>query len=69
LNAGPPLTLRVDVRVLVSGRADAEQRLRADAAEIHIVDIQHHAAHHRLVEQRRAGYLRKEEKEELRNPC
>lgn len=50
-------TLRVDIWVRVSTGVDAEQRLRADAAEIHTVDIQHHAGHHSLVKQRRTGYL------------
>lgn len=55
------LTLRVDVWVLVSSCVYAEQRLRADAAEIHIVDIQHHAGHYSLVKKCRAGYLEKKE--------
>lgn len=50
-------TLRVDIRVRVSAGVDAEQRLRADAAEVHAVDVRHHAGHHSLVKQRRAGYL------------
>lgn len=53
------LTLRVDVWVRVCAGADAEQRLRTDAAEIHVVDIRHHAGHHSLVEQRRTSYLGK----------
>ncbi len=52
------LTLRVDVRVVVSCGIDAKQRLRADAAEIHLVNIQHHAGHYSLVEQRWTSYLK-----------
>lgn len=53
------LTFRVDVWVLVCSGAGTEQRLRADAAQIHIIDIQHHAGHHSLVEQSRTSYLKK----------
>lgn len=51
------LTLRVDIRVLISISGYAEKRLRANAAKIHIVDIQHHTGHYSLVEKRRACYL------------
>lgn len=51
------LTLRVDIRVLISISGYAEKRLRANAAKIHIVDIQYHTGHYSLVEKRRACYL------------
>lgn len=51
------LTLGVDVWVLVPSRCYTEQRLRADAAQIYVVDIQHHVGHHRLVKQCRTSYL------------
>lgn len=51
------LTLRVDVRVCVSASCDSKQRLRADAAQVHFVDVRHHAGHHGLVEQSRASNL------------
>lgn len=50
-------TLRVDIRVWISAGVYAEQRLRADAAEIYAVDVRHHAGHYGLVKQRRPGYL------------
>lgn len=59
------LTLRVDVWILVSSSVYAEQRLRADAAKIHTVDIQHHAGDYCLVKQRRTGYLEKRPQKSL----
>lgn len=55
------LTLGVDVWVRVSAGVDAKQRLQVDAAEVHAVDVCHHAGHHSLVKQRRTGYLEKYE--------
>lgn len=51
------LTLRVDVWVLVSSSAHTKQRLWADAAELHVIDIQHHAGHYSLVKQCWTSYL------------
>lgn len=47
------VTLRVDVWVGVSASGHTQQRLRADAAQVHFVDVRHHAGHHSLVKQSR----------------
>lgn len=54
---GFAVTLRVDVRVGVSASRHTQQRLRADAAQVHFVDVRHHAGHHGLVEQSRTCNL------------
>lgn len=51
------VTLRVDVRIGVSASGHTQQRLRADAAQVHFVDVRHHAGHHSLVEQSRTCNL------------
>lgn len=51
------VTLRVGVRIGVSASGHTQQRLRADAAQVHFVDVRHHAGHHSLVEQSRACNL------------
>lgn len=51
------LTLRVNVRVRVSPSCHSQQRLRADAAQVHFVNVRYHAGHHSLVKQSRACNL------------
>lgn len=53
------LGVKVGVGVLVCAAVDAEQRLRADAAQIHVVNVHHHTGDHGLVEQSGASDLGK----------
>lgn len=66
LNSSP--TLRVDVWVLLPSRSYTEERLRADAAQIHAVNVQHHVGHHSLVKQRWTCYLQRGHDQRIEGP-